>query len=220
MLHFSLNKTPYQFPTALADITLQKYIAFINFQNENEPRHIKEKKEVDKLTTEETMAGAEYILKSVNFWTDAPIKDLERTEYEDIFLIYQSILKAFDDPIPTIDRFKIKGMTFYFPNENLRGSSFGEFADAAFIEQANNELQHNNFTNLAKVIAIYCRLKDEAYLGGLIDKREKLFLKLTMDKVMAFTNFFLQRKILSEQVTLISSLEKQISETRKRVLMD
>lgn len=208
-MKFTLAGKTYSYPHKLSDITLERYVKYLELDKKS-PKSIKENLPIDGLSAEELIARADWVCQVVSFWTGAPVDILKKTESADVYALLNTILSVFNQEIPKIDRFEIKGAEYIFPDELLFGTTMGEFADAAAMEAESKELEAGHYSAVAKIMAIYCRKKGEPYVGTLIKEREKLFLTLSIDKVFAFTAFFLKQKTILSQRSIISSLESQL----------
>tara|TARA_R100000655_G_scaffold24_2_gene137 strand:+ start:3479 stop:4189 length:711 start_codon:yes stop_codon:yes gene_type:complete len=92
------------------------------------------------------------------------------------------------------DGFTFKNKRYYFPKENMKQSTFGDFIETSQLDMLAKKQEGGKFAVIAEQMAILCREKDEEFDDNKIEKKKRLFQDLTMDVVWEFV-FFLTKRI-------------------------
>ena len=92
--------------------------------------------------------------------------------------------------------FDFEGERYFFPTDNMRTSTFGEFIEVSALDQSIEILKNGKFDVVAEQMARICKRADEidTYLeDDVVKERAEKFQNLTMDIVWEF-NFFLLKQ--------------------------
>jgi len=89
--------------------------------------------------------------------------------------------------------FDFEGETYYYPSENLRKNTYGDFIEATQLDMSIESMKNGRFDVLPQQMAILCRRTGEKYDEDLVEEKSEKFKKLTMDKVFEFSFFLTKR---------------------------
>ena len=91
-------------------------------------------------------------------------------------------------------KFSFKNKTYYFPEFQMHGSTFGDYIETSQLEMLAKKSESGRMAVIAEQMAILCREENEKYNEEKVLKKTKIFGKLTMDVVWDFI-FFLTKQI-------------------------
>ena len=109
-------------------------------------------------------------------------------------------------------RFTFEGETYFFPTNNMRASTFGEYIETSALDQSTKFLENGKFDVVAEQMARICKRADEleVYLEeDEVKKRTEKFQNLTMDIVWEFCFFLLKQQSVLGRIFQTSGEEQQ-----------
>lgn len=208
----TINGTDYQMPVSLMDVTLNDRVEYDNLYGKD----LREK--FIKLIENKDEEGIEYYYtevacKSLSFFGKIPLEDVENTDINDVFVLYD-ITKQFSDEInfeqePIREIFWNNEM-WYIAEPELNNNSemkFGEFLDS---KQSVQDLEDQKWAALIPLCSIYLRKKDEKYSEKLLTEREKLMKSLPLGYALQ-VGFFLKSLTSSSPSTSRYSGHRSLS---------
>jgi hypothetical protein len=118
--------------------------------------------------------------------------------------------------------FSYKGTKYFLPMSSTLHNyirpgvdlSALEFTEVADLQIAANHLEEGRFTHASKIIAILCRPKGETYDEQICGNRANEFLSLTMDKVWEVFFSLVECTIISQQHSLLSTLQAELDQLK------
>ena len=93
--------------------------------------------------------------------------------------------------------FDFEGETYFFPTDNMRASTFGEFIEISALDKSTEFLKNGKFDVVAEQMARICKRADEmdVYLDEeVVKERAEKFQNLTMNIVWEFCFFLLKQQ--------------------------
>lgn len=198
-------------PESWKDVTLQKYIQFLETFKQDHEFNIDE------------IDDYKYIVKFVGFWANGIDSNTLSTgaKKDEVTAIYLQIAKALQIPenIPYTNVIKFEDEKYYLPKVGMLQSNVYEFIQAAQVEHRIEQLKKHQFEALPQLCAILLRKKDEAYNEEFEEKikpiRERQFLRLTMDKALKVGFFLLKQSVELKNHLNTYSAAKQILSQHK-----
>lgn len=195
----------FKLPASLRDVTLQKYIEFLQFviptkpkilerldaaENENDFNEILN--EIDAIITAREIHP--YYLRVLEFWTGLKYSDLENMNVQNLNWCYNYLMKMFNNmPDPEYSNvFEVDGELWYLPERYMTNSTVIEYAESAQFQQNMKDLAGGDWQAMAKIMCVICRKKDEVYRSTLL-RREKMFLGWNLENIYRVAFFLLKR---------------------------
>ena len=102
--------------------------------------------------------------------------------------------------------FEFEGEEYFFPSDNLKKSTYGDFIESTQLEMTENSMKNGRYDVLPEQMAILCRREGEDYDEDLIAEKSERFKKLKMDSVFEFAFF------LTNQSNILLNLFNMYSE--------
>jgi hypothetical protein len=102
--------------------------------------------------------------------------------------------------------FEFEGEEYFFPSENLKKNTYGDFIESTQLEMTENSMKNGRYDVLPEQMAILCRREGENYDEDLIAEKSERFKKLKMDSVFEFAFF------LTNQSNILLNLFNMYSE--------
>ena len=102
-------------------------------------------------------------------------------------------------------KFDFEGETYFFPTDNMRASTFGEFIETSALDTSTKFLENGKFDVVAEQMARICKRADEidTYLSEEeVKERTEIFQNLTMDIVWEFCFFLLRQQGVLAKISL------------------
>jgi hypothetical protein len=223
MLSFKINGNGYHSPD-WEGVTLLKFLNFLDdvqplqpecldgFLFFEEGEEVDLQKRWDEFPVNNKIEALEYFAVEIAYWCDAP-KDLivNSISPDMAFNGWLSLQVQYNPNLFKVDEdfksFKFRGTTYVLPEKHLRGTTIGEYADAANFQTVAEQLKNGRWKSIADVIAVICRPKGEEYNFEVThENRSKLFLNLPMDIVINVAFFLLMQNVTSTDTIAIYSL--------------
>lgn len=195
-------------PSELKEITLKKYIEFLQLVEPSKPECLKKidqakdedelKKaiaEIDELVTARQIHP--YYIRVICYWSGNNENDLQDLDVASLVWLYQYIIKLLNDlPEPEYSNvIEVNGEFWYLPERYMTNSTVIEYAESAQFQQNMKDLAAGDWLAMAKILCVLVRKKDEKYHSSLM-KREKMFLDWNLFDVWRVGFFLLKRNEL------------------------
>jgi hypothetical protein len=172
----------------LKEITLKKYIEFLQFVEPTKPECLKK---VDKAENEEERDKAiaeidslviarqihPYYIRVICYWSGNNENDLQDLDVASLVWLFQYINNLLNNlPEPEYTNvIEVNGEFWYLPERYMTDSTVIEYAESAQFQQNMKDLAAGDWLAMAKILCVLVRKKDEKYHSSLL-KREKMFL--------------------------------------------
>ena len=207
------NGKTYLTPANWSEITLKQYLAYLPVK-EKEPTKLKECFESEDfnkaylaLDLRDKAAIHSHMVSVLHIMMECPKRVLLQVDREQIevafFAVYVVLLSAEYKRINGV--FEFNGQLWYLPQENMKGSTVIEFAEAAQFEKYANDLHGGNDYALLDVISILARPKGEEYDSDKLEERKELFRGLSMDIVFGISFFLSKLNVIFQNNIIIYS---------------
>jgi hypothetical protein len=195
-------------PSELKEITLKKYIEFLQFVEPTKPECLKK---VDKAENEEERDKAiaeidslviarqihPYYIRVICYWSGNKENDLQDLDVASLVWLFQYINNLLNNlPEPEYTNvIEVNGEFWYLPERYMTDSTVIEYAESAQFQQNMKDLAAGDWLAMAKILCVLVRKKDEKYHSSLM-KREKMFLDWNLADVWRVGFFLLKRNEL------------------------
>jgi hypothetical protein len=192
----------------LKEITLKKYIEFLQFVEPTKPECLKK---VDKAENEEERDKAiaeidslviarqihPYYIRVICYWSGNNENDLQDLDVASLVWLFQYINNLLNNlPEPEYTNvIEVNGEFWYLPERYMTDSTVIEYAESAQFQQNMKDLAAGDWLAMAKILCVLVRKKDEKYHSSLL-KREKMFLDWNLADVWRVGFFLLKRSEL------------------------
>ena len=200
--------TEINIPSELKEITLKKYIEFLQFVEPTKPECLKK---VDKAENEEERDKAiaeidslviarqihPYYIRVICYWSGNNENDLQDLDVASLVWLFQYINNLLNNlPEPEYTNvIEVNGEFWYLPERYMTDSTVIEYAESAQFQQNMKDLAAGDWLAMAKILCVLVRKKDEKYHSSLL-KREKMFLDWNLADVWRVGFFLLKRSEL------------------------
>ena len=200
--------TEINIPSELKEITLKKYIEFLQFVEPTKPECLKK---VDKAENEEEREKAiaeidslviarqihPYYIRVICYWSGNNENDLQDLDVASLVWLFQYINNLLNNlPEPEYTNvIEVNGEFWYLPERYMTDSTVIEYAESAQFQQNMKDLAAGDWLAMAKILCVLVRKKDEKYHSSLL-KREKMFLDWNLADVWRVGFFLLKRSEL------------------------
>ena len=200
--------TEINIPSELKEITLKKYIEFLQFVEPTKPECLKK---VDKAENEEERDKAiaeidslviarqihPYYIRVICYWSGNLENDLQDLDVASLVWLFQYINNLLNNlPEPEYTNvIEVNGEFWYLPERYMTDSTVIEYAESAQFQQNMKDLAAGDWLAMAKILCVLVRKKDEKYHSSLL-KREKMFLDWNLSDVWRVGFFLLKRSEL------------------------
>jgi hypothetical protein len=200
--------TEINIPSELKEITLKKYIEFLQFVEPTKPECLKK---VDKAENEEERDKAiseidslviarqihPYYIRVICYWSGNNENDLQELDVASLVWLFQYINNLLNNlPEPEYTNvIEVNGEFWYLPERYMTDSTVIEYAESAQFQQNMKDLAAGDWLAMAKILCVLVRKKDEKYHSSLL-KREKMFLDWNLADVWRVGFFLLKRSEL------------------------
>lgn len=207
-----INKTEYGIPQTVSDIKLKDFITWTEIEAAEMPTELRQIVEEQDPEKKKFMAGrlskrayikkvVPYYIRVLNTVTGIPISTLKGDRMHEgapvIFIedwYWQTVnaLAKFEfDPGKT--RFVIGGDPWTLPEEHMKKSTFGEFAEAAQYEDYAADVAAGNWGRMPYVMAVLLRPEGEEFdpyrFDEIVEERAEIMRKQSMDTVYQVSFF-------------------------------
>lgn len=215
-----INGQEYDIPASLAAVTLQQRIEFETKYGKDLRRQavkILEIKNEQLKDMELTVYNCELACKSLSFFAGIPLETVNNTAIEDVFAVYQSVMKSYADDMDfTNTEFKLENefgwkdelWTITAPELSSNSKmTFGELITAKQAVQNLMELGDEKWESLLPLCCIYFRKKGEAFNEEFLNEegdRYRLMKSLPLNYALHVA-FFLSGSMDSWRKTFQSS---------------
>jgi hypothetical protein len=195
-------------PSELKEITLKKYIEFLQFVEPTKPECLKK---VDKAENEEERDKAiveidslviarqihPYYIRVICYWSGNLENDMQDLDVASLVWLFQYINNLLNNlPEPEYTNvIEVNGEFWYLPERYMTDSTVIEYAESAQFQQNMKDLAAGDWLAMAKILCVLVRKKDEKYHSSLL-KREKMFLDWNLTDVWRVGFFLLKRSEL------------------------
>lgn len=235
-LNVKINETEYRLPLFASDITLEKFIDLVKLEQAEMPEELKQVIEEPDIEQRRWKAGrmpkriyarkiVPYYAKAISTVTGVPEKVLLGDKKHDgapVRLIetwYWNMVNSLArfKPDTGKDSFLIDGERWVLPKENMKSSTFGEFAEAAQYEEYQADAAAGNWDKMPFVMAILLKPEGEQYdpytFGNddFIEGRAEIMKRQTMDLVYQVSFFLLRRSENSKTDSLIYTISRLLA---------
>lgn len=195
-------------PSELKEITLKKYIDFLQLVEPSKPECLKKIdqakdedelqkaiSEIDELVTARHIHP--YYIRVICFWSGNKESDLQDLEVASLVWLYQYLIKLLNDlPEPEYSNvIEVNGELWYLPERYMTNSTVIEYAESAQFQQNMKDLAGGDWLAMAKILCVLVRKKDEVYRSSLL-RRESMFLGWNLADVWRVGFFLLKRSEL------------------------
>jgi hypothetical protein len=200
--------TEINIPSELKEITLKKYIEFLQFVEPTKPECLKK---VDKAENKEEREKAiaeidslviarqihPYYIRVICYWSGNNENDLQDLDVASLVWLFQYINNLLNNlPEPEYTNvIEVNGEFWYLPERYMTDSTVIEYAESAQFQQNMKDLAAGDWLAMAKILCVLVRKKDEKYHSSLL-KREKMFLDWNLSDVWRVGFFLLKRSEL------------------------
>lgn len=198
----------FELPESLKDITLKKYIEFLQFIIPTKPKILQRldasenEKEFNDILAEidEQITAREihpYYLRVLEYWSGLKYSDLEDINVYNLNWCFNYLSKLFNNmPEPEYSNIiEVNGELWYLPERYMSNSTVIEYAESAQFQQNMKDLAGGDWQAMAKIMCVLVRKKDEVYHSSLL-RREKMFLGWNLNDVWRVAFFLLKRSEL------------------------
>lgn len=195
-------------PSDLKEITLKKYIDFLQLVEPSKPECLKK---IDQAKDEDELQKAiseidelitarhihPYYIRVICFWSGNKESDLQDLEVASLVWLYQYLIKLLNDlPEPEYSNvIEVNGELWYLPERYMTNSTVIEYAESAQFQQNMKDLAGGDWQAMAKILCVLVRKKDEVYRSSLL-RRESMFLGWNLADVWRVGFFLLKRSEL------------------------
>jgi len=200
--------TEINIPSELKEITLKKYIEFLQFVEPTKPECLKK---VDKAENEEERDKAiseidslvisrqihPYYIRVICYWSGNNENDLQDLDVASLVWLFQYINNLLNNlPEPEYTNvIEVNGEFWYLPERYMTDSTVIEYAESAQFQQNMKDLAAGDWLAMAKILCVLVRKQGEKYNSSLM-KREKMFLDWNLSDVWRVGFFLLKRSEL------------------------
>jgi hypothetical protein len=200
--------TEINIPSELKEITLKKYIEFLQFVEPTKPECLKK---VDKAENEEERDKAiseidslviarqihPYYIRVICYWSGNLENDLQDLDVASLVWLFQYINNLLNNlPEPEYANvIEVNGEFWYLPERYMTDSTVIEYAESAQFQQNMKDLAAGDWLAMAKILCVLVRKQGEKYHSSLL-KREKMFLDWNLADVWRVGFFLLKRSEL------------------------
>ena len=226
MIELKIAGQKFKAPYKLTDITLYKYVEYLEWRDENLPTILKDLESIEGETAEEIIQKRRdryelitnkeeqellnFYCLEVGFWLDADYKLIRRCDIADVTHVLHLIQNGLQ-PVEETDYncFLCKDEIYYLPERLMPNSTFEDYAESCQYEEQMSKLARGEYKVLPYIAAILGRKKDdngklEGYDDYDVKVRSGLFnAHLTANDAMQI-GFFLRR--LSEKSQINSQI--------------
>lgn len=200
--------TEINIPSELKEITLKKYIEFLQFVEPTKPECLKKvdkaenEEERDKAITEiDSLVIARqihpYYIRVICYWSGNNENDLQDLDVASLVWLFQYINNLLNNlPEPEYTNvIEVNGEFWYLPERYMTDSTVIEYAESAQFQQNMKDLAAGDWLAMAKILCVLVRKQGEKYHSSLL-KREKMFLDWNLSDVWRVGFFLLKRSEL------------------------
>lgn len=200
--------TEINIPSELKEITLKKYIEFLQFVEPTKPECLKK---VDKAENEDERDKAiseidslviarqihPYYIRVICYWSGNNENDLQDLDVASLVWLFQYINNLLNNlPEPEYTNvIEVNGEFWYLPERYMTDSTVIEYAESAQFQQNMKDLAAGDWLAMAKILCVLVRKQGEKYNSSLL-KREKMFLDWNLADVWRVGFFLLKRSEL------------------------
>jgi hypothetical protein len=209
MITISVLGNKYEFPHSLAEITLSRWIKYLEFVDQNLPKWMEEDEDEvevetakDEPTPEMIIEQYEYFCAELNFWTGCPISDLRRHSMQEIGGIWEVLQNCLTVKEDTgFSWFKCGGQIFYLKERLMSDATLEDYAEANEYEKQLSNAKNGLYRSLFYIAAIVCRKSKTEGFDDYDENGRAEFFKQHLTAYDAYqVGFFLRR--LSEKFTI------------------
>lgn len=113
-----------------------------------------------------------------------------------------------------------EGEMYYYPKPDFEKMTFGEYCELQQLQSTFGKETINRFDFIAQQMAVSCRKKNEKKDSYDLDERTKVFERITMDIVLAYSFFLSSRvKLLERNIPIFLEELKADSITKQNTLL-
>tara|TARA_R100000655_G_scaffold109787_1_gene165463 strand:+ start:1681 stop:2385 length:705 start_codon:yes stop_codon:yes gene_type:complete len=210
MINLKIGEQKYSMPNEWNEITLDEYKKIVEIIKDNEFVEPKvedlptDQEGKEALEKERSFSNVKSNRKLLAHLAKIDEETINKCELNDVnnalnimteFLNNQSVTQ-YSEGIKY--KFDFKGTTYYFPDHQMKKSTFGDYIETAQLDMLDKQGKSGRMSVIAEQMAILCREKNEEYDEVKVLKKTKIFGKLTMNVVWDFL-FFLTKQIQDYQ---------------------
>lgn len=236
MISFELNGIKYASPT-WGSVTLKRYLSFLREVKTLRPSFLEdflvfeEGEEIDvfkrwnAMKFSERMAALKTFATELAFWCGAPLGALVgNISPNEVINGWVSLQLDLNPNTASIDEdftgFTFKEVHYTLPDRHLRGTTLGQYADAANFQTAASKIEGGHWESMANVIAALSTPVGSDYdFGENHVHRAALFLDLPMDVVLNIAFFLHRQNITFMSNILIYSMQKEAEALRQKLML-
>lgn len=200
MIFISVGKRKVELPSEWSEMRLKDYVFILEKLNEYgclipiDEELSKEEKELEEAKRNVNYYQAIRVVFS--HLTKLSIDEVNKCDENEVVAIINVMNKFLGDQEDRgeyVDYFEHKGVKYYYPDINMKKSTFEDFIETSQLDVLNKKKAAGRFNVIAEQMAILCREKEEEFDLNKIEKKKKIFNNLTMEKVWNFI-FFLTKQ--------------------------
>ena len=202
MINLTVGKHNVKLPEKWSEITLKEYAKIYETIRQNkfiEPTEEQTEDEIIQTNQNRALHNVKLNRKVFSEFSGISEEILNNTNSKQVEAVLELMNKFLNNDVAVnkdghIGSFKLKGKTYYMPQINMVGNTFGDFIETAQLDILSEQQKTSKFSHIAEQMAILCRERDEQYDENLVKKKTKLFADLDMGVVWNFI-FFLTKQI-------------------------
>lgn len=207
------DKTKYSYPTEPEDVTLGKFVEYMDAVYSKAPQLIKDidaaidsgdQEKVHELTgtIDNDLLAKEfypYFARVVSFFSSVPYTVLIGLEgqgmnVKQLEALYNIIIHALAPPPYVYEKtFQFKGETWLIPDRLMEHATVIEFAEAAQFQASMEQVENGHIKALIDVCAVLIRKEGETYSENIYKRNKKLFEELSLSVVWQIAFFLMNR---------------------------
>tara|TARA_R110000737_G_scaffold152936_1_gene182104 strand:+ start:229 stop:939 length:711 start_codon:yes stop_codon:yes gene_type:complete len=139
--------------------------------------------------------------------------DIDSVDMNDAMQVLESINILQEDYKPKgITNFECEGETYYFPVDNMKGNSFGDYIEASQLDMNHELMVNGHYDALPEQMAILCRAIGEEYEEDEIKIKTERFKNLKMDIILEFSFFLTKQSLALSKALEMYSEEREEAE--------
>lgn len=231
MIRILINGDPYGIPENCDDITLAQHIAMLDVE-QSAPAIFREISEEKNTAQRQLMASRfpklKYVKEVLPYYArvieaqvgipaqkllaSAPVEVIEK-----VFWQIQNAYVSFTDQKQTV--FEINGQNWTLPANDMAGSTFGEFAEAAQYEEYAADVASGQYTRMPYVMAVLLRPVGEVFdperHDEIVEERAEIMRNRSMSTVYQVAFFLTGLKRQLEADLAIYTLSRAVGRSRQ-----
>jgi hypothetical protein len=204
MINLKIGDKKVELPNDWSEITIENYARLLEIYARHNCLNKDEQESDEQFNADNVKANMEALafLTKVDIET---IKKCKSSEVNNVLGYMTKFLSEVDEKtFEEVDdkklSFTFKNKTYFYPEFKFKDTTFGDYIEAAQLNNLIDKQKGGRFAVLPEQIAILCKEVDEqSYDEKLIRKKTKLFEKLPMSYVWDFVFFLTKQTMIWEK---------------------